>query len=101
GRVGAHGCGGRHGLIRWVVSAGPTREGIMGQWQAMHRDTGRHIGTPRTASREEMEDRAARLPGVVWYNLASGDVADVVYAPYSARDRFLSEAARGAIPGVA
>src|SRR5690606_8538378 len=71
----------------------------MEQWQAMHRDTGRHIGTPRTASREEMEDRAARLPGVVWYRL--GTSGDVVYAPYSARDRFLSEAARGAIPDVA
>jgi hypothetical protein len=35
---------------------------------------------------------------VVWYSLTSGAV---VYAPYSARDRFLSEAARGAIPGVA
>jgi hypothetical protein len=62
----------------------------MEQWQAMHRDTGRHIGTPRTASRAEMEARAARLPGVVWYNLTSGDVADVVYAPYSARDRYLN-----------
>jgi hypothetical protein len=70
----------------------------MEEWQAMHRDTGRHIGTPRTASREEMEDRAARLPGVVWYSLTSGTV---VYAPYSARGRFLSEAARGAIPDVA
>jgi hypothetical protein len=57
----------------------------MEEWQAMHRDTGRHIGTPRTASREEMEDRAARLPGVVWYSLTSGTV---VYAPYSARGRF-------------
>ena len=63
----------------------------MEEWQAMHRDTGRHIGTPRTASREEMEDRAARLPGVVWYCLTSGDVGDVVYAPYSARDRWLAE----------
>jgi hypothetical protein len=59
----------------------------MEQWQAMHRDTGRHIGTPRTASRAEMEGRAARLPGVVWYSLTSGDV---VYAPREARDRWLN-----------
>jgi hypothetical protein len=63
----------------------------MEEWQAMHRDTGRHIGTPRTASRAEMEGRAARLPGVVWYRLDSpAGQPDVVYAPYMARDRYLN-----------
>jgi hypothetical protein len=59
----------------------------MEEWQAMHRDTGRHIGTPRMASRAEMEGRAARLPGVVWYSLTSGAI---VYAPYAARSRWLA-----------
>lgn len=53
----------------------------MEQWQAMLRETGRNIGTPRTASRAEMEGRASRLTGVVWYSLTSGAV---VYAPYAA-----------------
>ena len=53
----------------------------MEQWQAMLRETGRHIGTLRTASLAEMEGRAARLTGVVWYSLTSGAV---VYAPYEA-----------------
>ena len=50
---------------------------MMEQWQAMLRDTGQHIGSPRTASVAEMEGRAIRLPGVVWYSITSGDV---VYA---------------------
>src|SRR5690606_15926134 len=63
---------------------------IVVQWQAMHRDPGRPIGTPHTASREEVVDRAARLPGGVRHNLTSGDVADVVHALSSAPDRYLN-----------
>lgn len=49
----------------------------MEQWQAMLRETGQHIGSPRTASLAEMEGRAQRLPGVVWYSVTTGEV---VYA---------------------
>lgn len=49
----------------------------MEQWQAMLRETGSHIGSPRTATREEMTYRATNLPTVVWYSLTSGAV---VYA---------------------
>lgn len=52
----------------------------MEQWQAMLRETGQVFGSPRTASVAEMEGKAARLTGVVWYSLTSGEV---VYAPYS------------------
>jgi hypothetical protein len=51
------------------------------QWQAMLRETGRHIGSPRTASRAEMEGRAMNLPGVVWYSLTSGAVVYARQAP--------------------
>lgn len=51
------------------------------QWQAMLRETGRPIGTPRTATIADMEARANRLPGVLWYRI--GSEGYVIYAPDS------------------
>lgn len=51
-------------------------------WQPMLRSTGREFARPYLLTEAEAEARAARLAGLVWFNLITGDVVYSRRVPY-------------------